>query len=114
MRSILFGVSSVHVLKARWTPPPQPIMSYGTCWAWSAGSENCGLVQGQRVKYPTVSLYTVAKPQVVLRLEHEMSLKASREITEGDDRQAKRVSCARGQLQGDGCGEGEGARQAFT
>ena len=65
---------------------------------------------GRRVKFPTVSHSIVAKQEVVLGLEHEMRFKASREITEDDDGQAKRVSCARGQLKGEGCGEGEGAR----
>jgi hypothetical protein len=79
-------LASVPFMFVRLDGPPQPIMSYGTCWAWSAGSENCGLVQGQRVKFPTVSHYIVARPEVVLGLEHEMRFKASREVTE-----AKRV-----------------------
>ena len=66
-------------------------MSYGTCWALSVGSESCGLVQGQKVKFPTVPHYIVAKLDVVLGLEHEMRFKASGETTEGDDGHADSV-----------------------
>lgn len=70
-------------------------MSYGTCWAWSDGAGDFGLVLGQRIKFPSVSHYIVAKPDVVLGLAHEKRLKAVRESADvGDDglvNQAKRV-----------------------
>jgi hypothetical protein len=58
------------------TGTPQAFMTYGVCWAYSAGVENPSINVGTNVKFPSLSRYVVARDGTVESIGeiHRLSL----------------------------------------
>jgi hypothetical protein len=83
------------------TGTPQALMTYGVCWAYSAGVENPSISIGTNVKFPSLSRYVVAREGTVESIGeiYRLSLSGS----EGPS--AKRL-CSRQPVVGGELGDG--------